>query len=112
MGQEFYTSDYISPDDWTQNNAYSGGSANKCMSGFSNATVDTEVYAAASDPNPANLTASYSDMTKIMYDNYSEIWLVVPTAFNVYTTNLHGFINNPMGSAEPYVLQFNTMWLS
>ncbi|MCI4353930.1 MAG: ABC transporter substrate-binding protein, partial [Thermoplasmata archaeon] len=112
MGQEFYTSDYISPDDWTQNNAYSGGSANKCMSGFSNATVDTEVYAAASDLNPTNLTGYYTDMTKIMYDNYSEIWLVVPTAFNVYTTNLHGFINNPMGSAEPYVLQFNTMWLS
>ncbi|TLZ90559.1 MAG: hypothetical protein E6J98_08475, partial [Methanobacteriota archaeon] len=30
MGQEFYTSDYISPDDWTQNNAISYGSANDC----------------------------------------------------------------------------------
>jgi len=31
IGQEFYTSDYISPDDWTQNNALSYGSANDCM---------------------------------------------------------------------------------
>src|SRR5439155_1581976 len=30
IGQEFYTSDYISPDDWTQNNAISYGSANSC----------------------------------------------------------------------------------
>jgi peptide/nickel transport system substrate-binding protein len=112
MGQEFYTSDYISPDDWTQNNAYTYGSANLCMAGFSNATVDTLVYQAASDPNPANLTADYTTMTQIMYDSYTEIWLVVPGTFNVYTTNLHGIINNPMGSAEPYVLQFNTMWLS
>jgi len=112
MGQEFYTSDYISPDDWTQNNAYSGGSANLCMAGFANDTVDYDTYAAASDLNPANLTAYYTEMTQIMYDSYSEIWLVVPTAFAVYSTNLHGMILNPMGSAEPYVLQFNTMWLS
>ncbi len=112
MGQEFYTSDYISPDDWTQNNAYSAGSANMCMAGFANDTVDSDVYAAASDLNPTNLTAYYTEMTQIMYDSYTEIWLVVPTAFAVYTTNLHGFIFNPMGSAEPYVLQFNTMWVS
>ena len=40
IGQEFYTSDYISPDDWTQNDAYSLGSANRCMSGYVNGTVD------------------------------------------------------------------------
>ncbi|HEY6239142.1 MAG TPA: ABC transporter substrate-binding protein [Thermoplasmata archaeon] len=112
MGQEFYTSDYISPDDWTQNNALSTGSANACMSGFQNDTVDSDTYLAASELNPANLTGYYTEMTQIMYDSYSEIWLVVPTAFAVYTTNLHGMIFNPMGSAEPYVLQFNTMWLS
>ena len=58
MGQEFYTSDYISPDDWTQNDAYSAGSANLCMAGFSNGTVDTDTFAAAGDSNPANLTAT------------------------------------------------------
>ena len=117
MGQEFYTSDYISPDDWTQNDAYSAGSANQCMAGFANATVDTDTYAAAGtlNDNPtdnATLKAYYTDMTQIMYNNYSEIWLVVPTSFAVYTTNLHGFVFNPMASGEPFAIGFNTQWLS
>jgi peptide/nickel transport system substrate-binding protein len=112
MGQEFYTSDYISPDDWTQNDAYSGGSANLCMSQYSNATVDTLVYQAAADSNPANLTADYTTMTSLMYTNYTDIWLVVPTAFAVYSVSLHGFFENPMASAEPYSLLFNTQWAS
>jgi peptide/nickel transport system substrate-binding protein len=111
MGQEFYTSDYISPDDWTQNDALSTGSANGCMAGFSNATVDSDTYAAASDANPADLTAYYTNMTNIMYGNYSEIWLVVPTSFAVYSANLQGFVQNPMASAEPFAIGFNTDWL-
>jgi ABC-type transport system substrate-binding protein len=112
MGQEFYTSDYISPDDWTQNDAYSLGSANMCMAGYSNATVDSLVYMAAAESNPANLTADYTTMTQLMYNNYTDIWMVVPTSFAVYATNLHGVIINPMGSAEPYAILLNTQWLS
>ena len=119
MGQEFYTSDYISPDDWTQNDFVSTGSANECMAGFNsgasaayNATYDDWVYNAASDSNPADLTAYYSNMTQTLYDNYTEIWLVVPTSFAVFTTNLHGYIFNPMASAEPFAIGFNTQWLS
>ncbi|MCI4365441.1 MAG: ABC transporter substrate-binding protein [Thermoplasmata archaeon] len=112
MGQEFYTSDYISPDDWTQNDALSSGSANGCMAGFSNATVNTDTYAAAGDPNPTDLTGYYTNMTSIMYGNYTEIWLVVPTSFAVYASDLHGFVQNPMASAEPFAIGFNTQWLS
>jgi len=112
MGQEFYTSDYISPDDWTQNDAYSLGSANMCMAGFANSTVDADTFAAASSNLPANLTAYYTNMTNIMYGNYSEIWLVVPTSFAVYSSNLRGFVQNPMASAEPFAIGFNTQWLA
>jgi len=112
IGQEFYTSDYISPDDWTQNDAYSLGSANRCMSGYANGTVDTDTFAAASASDPATLTAYYANMTTLMYNNYSQIWLVVPTSFGVYTSNVHGFVQNPMASAEPYAIGFNTQWLS
>jgi peptide/nickel transport system substrate-binding protein len=110
MGQEFYTSDYISPDDWTQNDAVSTGSANLCMSGYDNATMDGLVYSAASDSNATNLTADYSTMTSLMYENYTDIWLVVPTAFAVYSTYLHGVIQNPMASAEPFAFLFNTQY--
>ena len=112
MGQEFYTADYVSPDDWTQNDAVNTGSANLCMAGYNNATVNGLVYTAAGESNPANLTADYGNMTRLMYYNYSEIWAVVPTSFAVYTTNLHGVIINAMGSAEPYQILFNTQWIS
>jgi peptide/nickel transport system substrate-binding protein len=112
MGQEFYTSDYISPDDWTQNDAEGAGSANLCMSGYNNSTVNQDVYAAASDQNTSNISAYYSTMTSLMYQNYTDIWLVVPTAFAVYSTLLHGIVQNPMASAEPYAFEFNTQWAS
>ena len=112
LGQEFYTSDYISPDDWTQNDAVHSGSANVCMSGYNNSTVNTLVYQAAAESNPTNLTADYTTMTSLMYNNYTDIWLVVPTSFAVYATNLHGIVNNPMASAEPYAFLFNTDYLS
>jgi peptide/nickel transport system substrate-binding protein len=112
MGQEFYTSDYISPDDWTQNDAVNTGSANLCMAGFNNATVNTDTYAAAASSNATYLDSTYSNMTQIMYDNYSEIWLVVPDSVSVQSIYLHGYIQNPMASAEPYSLLFNTQWAS
>jgi peptide/nickel transport system substrate-binding protein len=112
MGQEFYTSDYISPDDWTQNDAVSTGSANLCESGYNNGTVNTLVYQAAAESNPANLTQDYSTMTSLMYNNYTDIWLVVPTSVAVYSIYLHGDIQNPMASAEPFALLFNTQWAS
>jgi peptide/nickel transport system substrate-binding protein len=110
MGQEFYTSDYISPDDWTQNDAVASGSANMCMSQYDNSTINADVYAAASSQNATNLTELYTNMTQIMYDNYTDIWLVVPTAFAVYSSLLHGVIENAMASAEPFSLLFNTQW--
>ncbi len=108
IGQEFYTSDYVSPDDWTQNDAVNTGSANMCMSGYNNATVNALVYSAAGESNPATLMNDYSMMTQLMYQNYTDAWLVVPTSFAVYNPLLHGFYENPMASAEPFSLLFNT----
>jgi peptide/nickel transport system substrate-binding protein len=112
MGQEFYTADYVAPDDYTVNDAYSLGSANMCMAGYSNATIDGLIFNATAESNPANLTADYSTITTAMYENYTDIWMVVPTSFAVYDSNLHGVIINAMGSAEPYAILFNTQWLS
>jgi peptide/nickel transport system substrate-binding protein len=111
MGQEFYTSDYISPDDWTQNNAISYGSANQCMSRYANDTMDHLVLQAAGESNPANLTQLYSTITRMMYENYTNIWLVSPTDFAVTNVNLKGVVLNPMGSGLPYVMSFNTEYM-
>jgi peptide/nickel transport system substrate-binding protein len=111
IGQEFYTSDYISPDDWTMNDALSTGSANQCMSRYSNATMDQLVYQAAGESNPANLTQDYATMTRMMYDNYTNAWFVSPVDFLVTNTNLKGIVLNPMGSAAPPAMSFNTEYV-
>ncbi len=112
IGQEFYTSDYISPDDWTQNDAISYGSANMCMSGYANSTVDNLTLAAAAESNPALLQQYYTNITSAMYNNYTDIWLVVPTSFSVTSTNLYGYVQNPMASAEPFAFLFNTDYVT
>ena len=112
MGQEIYTSAYIRPDARTQNNEISYGSANQCMSGYANDTMDNLVLQAASTPisDATALSQMYANMTSMMYYNYTNAWLVVPTSVAVYSTHLHGVIQNPMASGEPYAYFFNTQW--
>jgi len=110
IGQEFYTSDYITPDDWTQNNAISYGSANDCMAGYVNDTMDNLVLTAAGETNPTLLRGYYGEMTQLMYDNYTVAWLVVPTQFQVVHNQLDGYVTNPMGAALPFVVVQNTMF--
>ncbi len=110
IGQEFYTSDYISPDDWTQNNAISYGSANDCMAGYVNTTMDNLVIGSAGESNLAKLTQNYTEMTQLMYDNYTVAWLVVPQQFQIVNTQMKGFVTNPMGAALPFVVTQNTLY--
>ena len=110
IGQEFYTSDYISPDDWTTNDAISWGSANYCMAQFANATVDNWVYQAAGTSNPSLAAQLYGNLTEAMYYNYTDAWLVVPTSFAVYSDALHGIYENAMGSAIPYDMASTTLY--
>ena len=112
IGQEFYTSDYISPDDWTQNNALSYGSANDCMAQYVNDTMDNLVLTAAATSDSTQLTQMYTQMTQMMYDNYTVAWLVSPTSFAVSSPFLKGVVSNPMGSGLPYVMTYNTEYAS
>jgi ABC-type transport system substrate-binding protein len=124
IGQDFYSSDYISPDDWTQNDFASTGSANVCQSQFNtnasldgpiNVSYDNLVYNAAGIPptnasNNATLAQMYSEMTQIMYQNYTNAWFAVPTLFAVYNQNLAGYYQTPMGSTELDTMGWNTIY--
>lgn len=110
IGQEFYTSDYIAPDDWTTNDAISWGSANACMAQYANATVDNWVMQAAGTSDPTLAAQLYGNITQAMYSNYTDAWLVVPTSFAVHSDALHGILLNAMGSAIPYVMTSNTLY--
>ena len=119
IGQDFYSSDYISPDDWTQQDFLSYGSANICNSGFNNlaeanynASLDNLVLSAAGTTNATTLTADYAEMTSIMYYNYTNAWFAVPDLFAVYNPALSGFgpYQTPMGSTELDTMGWNTIY--
>jgi len=47
-------------------------------------------------------------MVQLMHDNYTNAWLVVPQQFAIYNPRLQGVVPNPMGSALPFTMMFNT----
>jgi peptide/nickel transport system substrate-binding protein len=116
IGQDFYSSDYISPDDWTQEDFLSFGSANICQSGFNNfgeanynASLDNLVLEAAGTSNPALAAQLYANMTEIMYQNYTNAWFAVPDLFAVYNPALSGLYQTPMGSTTLSTMSWNTV---
>ncbi|MCI4352269.1 MAG: ABC transporter substrate-binding protein [Thermoplasmata archaeon] len=108
IGLDYYTGDYVGPDDPTELNAWSQGGYNICMSEFKNSTVDQWFYQAAEATNPAVAAQAYGNITQFMASNYTNAWLVVPTSFQVYNSLLTGIIGNPMGSAIGFQLIYNT----
>ncbi|MCI4364501.1 MAG: ABC transporter substrate-binding protein [Thermoplasmata archaeon] len=121
IGQDFYSSDYIAPDDWTQENFLSYGSANICNSNYNsgasggyNATLDDLVLSTAGTSDPALLTQNYTLLTQLMYANYTNAWFAVPDLFAVYNPDLTGFVQyqTPMGSTELSTMGWNTIHAS
>ena len=45
-----------------------------------------------------------------MYENYTNIWLVVPRQFQINHALLSGFVMNPMGATPTFVVVQNTMY--
>ncbi len=109
FGWEFYTSDWISPDDWTLNNVLSWGSANQCMGGYDNPAMDTLSLQAAGEHNATKAAQDYATMETTLAQNYTDVWLVIPNLFAVYNVNVHGLVPNPIGSCLPaWNLECNT----
>jgi peptide/nickel transport system substrate-binding protein len=111
IGVDYYTGDYVGPDDPTELNAWSQGGYNICMAEFANATVDQWFYEAAEATSVAAAAPYYADITNYMYYNYTDAWLVVPTSFQVYNVDVGGIIENPMGSGIGFQLIYNTDYL-
>jgi len=116
IGQDFYSSDYISPDDWTQEDFLSFGSANICQSGFNNlgesyynASLDNLVYEAAGTTNATLASQLYGQMTQIMYQNYTNAWFACPYLFSVSNPALSGLYQTPMGSTPLSTMSWNTV---
>jgi peptide/nickel transport system substrate-binding protein len=112
IGMDYYTGDYVGPDDPTELNAWSSGGYNLCMSEFDSNTVDNWFYEGAESTNVAAAAGYYGNVTNYMYTNYTDAWLPIPTSFQVYSVNLQGLVQNPMGSGIGFQLIYNTDYLS
>jgi peptide/nickel transport system substrate-binding protein len=108
IGMDFYSADYVAPDDATQLDALSYGTYNDCQSEYANSTMDQLVLDAAGELNPTVRAQDYAQETALMYANYTNAWLVVPTFYQVYNTHLTGLIPNPLGSSIPASFLYNT----
>lgn len=132
IGIDFYSADYIAPDDYTWEIAAPGGSPSQ-LTTFGGQGIDptsgnisinttyfgnisgvlNQIYYDISDAT-SNLSASgriadYINMTQLSYNNYLFDWLVIPQVYSIYRGGLNGIIYNPMGSAYPnFVMFYNT----
>jgi peptide/nickel transport system substrate-binding protein len=112
IGLDYYTGDYVGPDDPTELNAWSAGGYNLCMSEFANATVDHWFYEGAESTNVTAAAGYYGNVTNYMYYNYTDAWLPIPTSFQVYNNDVQGIVQNPMGSGIGFQLIYNTDYLT
>jgi peptide/nickel transport system substrate-binding protein len=108
IGMDFYSADYVAPDDATQLDALSYGEYNECQSEYANATMDQLVLDAAGQLNATLRAQEYANQTELMYQNYTNAWLVVPTFYQVYNIHLTGLVSNAMGSSIPASFEYNT----
>jgi ABC-type transport system substrate-binding protein len=108
IGMDFYSADYVAPDDATQLDALSYGFYNECMSEYASTTMDQLVLTAAGQSNATLRAQEYAQITQIMYADYTNAWLVVPTFYQVYNIHLTGLVPNAMGSSIPASFEYNT----
>jgi len=62
--------------------------------------------------NSATVISSFSNITRSMYGNYTDIWLYVADEMTVNQNGITGMIPDPAGSGAGYFLYFNTVRFS
>lgn len=112
IGMDFYSADYVAPDDATQLNALSYGVYNACQSEYYNPAMDTLVLQAAGQQNATLRSQEYAQESLMMYQNYTNAWLMVPTFYQVYNIDLLGLVPNAEGSSIPASFEYNTYSVS
>jgi peptide/nickel transport system substrate-binding protein len=109
MGIGYYSEDYTASSDYvyyfTSDN-YIG------TSNYADPTVVSWMLNASTALNNSTVISSFSQITKAMYYNYTDIWLYVAQMMTVNQNGLTGMIPNPAGSAAGYFLYFNTVKFS
>ena len=106
MGIGFYSEDYTASIDYvyyfTSDN-YTG------TSNYANASAIAWTVDASTSFNNATVISSFGNITRAMYNSYTDIWLYVAEMMTVNQNGITGMIPNPAGSAAGYFLYYNTI---
>ena len=106
FGISYYSEDYTAAIDYVSAFITSGQVG---FSGFSNTTVTGWEVSAASALNEATVVQNFQEITRAMYYDYTNIWLVVPYFMAAHRNNVAGMIPNPAGSGMGYFMFYNTV---
>ncbi|MFI5448940.1 MAG: ABC transporter substrate-binding protein [Candidatus Bathyarchaeia archaeon] len=109
FGISYYSEDYTASIDYVSALITTGQVG---FSGFSNQTVTGWESAAATSLDQGTVVANFQQITRAMYDDYTDIWLYVPYFMAANRSNVVGMIPNPAGSGMGYFMFYNTIHYS
>jgi peptide/nickel transport system substrate-binding protein len=93
--------DYADPDDYVIPYCKSSGTF-ASRTGYSNATIDALINAAAIETNATLRLADYREIQMEMYRSAHNLFMHQPTNFIPMRTWVHGWYYNPMFGQNPY----------
>ena len=109
FGISYYSEDYTAAIDYVTALTTTGQVG---FSGFMNSTVSGWTVTAASSLNEGVIIQNYQQITRAMYYDYTNVWLVVPYFMAANRSNVVGMIPNPAGSGMGYFMFYNTVQYS
>jgi len=109
FGMSYYSEDYTAAIDYVTALTTTGQVG---FSGFMNSTVSGWTVTAASALDEGTIIQNYQQITRAMYYDYTNVWLVVPYFMAANRSNVVGMIPNPAGSGMGYFMFYNTVQYS
>ncbi|HXZ89655.1 MAG TPA: ABC transporter substrate-binding protein [Candidatus Dormibacteraeota bacterium] len=106
FGISYYSEDYTAAIDYVTAITTTGQVG---FSGFTNQTVTGWTVAAASSLDEGTVIQNFQQITRAMYYDYTNVWLVVPYFMAANRSNVAGMIPNPAGSGMGYFMFYNTV---
>jgi peptide/nickel transport system substrate-binding protein len=106
FGISYYSEDYTAAIDYVTAITTTGQVG---FSGFTNQTVTGWTVAAASSLDEGAVIRNFQQITRAMYYDYTNVWLVVPYFMAANRSNVAGMIPNPAGSGMGYFMFYNTI---
>jgi peptide/nickel transport system substrate-binding protein len=106
FGISYYSEDYTAAIDYVTAITTTGQVG---FSGYMNTTVSGWTVAAASSLDEGTVIQNFQQITRAMYYDYTDVWLVVPYFMAANRSNVAGVIPNPAGSGMGYFMFYNSI---